>query len=256
MQTKLAIVYTIAPLGEPSWKRAESLAAARIYLELQIEQSLQLGWKREDVLIITNFEQLPQAKIGCYHNLGTEYFRGHTGGCLSKHIGALWAMRQYPKSIIWLRDHDCWQLKPVDPLTILGDFSFVVSGGKPPRISDQSCFLAPAWQSWLERFIEEHVQQPCNEGFGFKLGAWLQQVDAPARIVPYREVTWRFNMVSPSWRKELAAMPGAPQVCHQRLAAPEVVEFLAGNKHWNFLHLYAAASVKLLKLQQSQEPLL
>lgn len=256
MKEKLVIVYTISNDGLPGWKNSHGLREARIYLDFQVENSIRLGWRSEDIVIVTNFDHLPGSRVE-YNNLGTDYFQGHAGGCLSKHIGMSWALRSHNDSVFWLRDHDCWQVaRLTTPIRdLLGDMAFLVSGGNPPfskvwKISDQSCFMSCDWLDHLEKFIEKHKHKPRDFGFGFRLGKWIMNPGIPARVVPYRLAPWRFNLQS-DWRKNINSIISAPIVCHHKLAHQDVAEFASGQGHWDFLELYSKFSSALTSQQLS-----
>jgi hypothetical protein len=76
------------------------------YLQLQIENSLSLGWKKDDIIIISNFQWEYQEIIARVYELNKTCPTG------SKLFGILKILPV--NDIIWLHDLDAWQNVPFE----------------------------------------------------------------------------------------------------------------------------------------------
>lgn len=74
-----------------------------LMLKAQIENSLEVGWKPDDMCVITNFDFEYQGVVGQKTDLNEHCFTG------SKMFGVQWAIKNKIDDVFWAHDLDCWQ---------------------------------------------------------------------------------------------------------------------------------------------------
>jgi hypothetical protein len=145
-------------LGTPSRK-----AEIETYLRLQVENSLQLGWRPEDVIVKTNFP---------FSHLGVE---SSSFECEGKATFSKWyAIRDVLSSghPVWNHDHDGWQLHAFPSASISKPFKARVFGwvkfeGRiTPLVTTNSIFIRPDALPFVHHIIEYEASVAPVERFG------------------------------------------------------------------------------------------
>jgi hypothetical protein len=238
---KNVVVYTIHDDLSKSWKRAENKLNAINYINFQIENSLRVGWKKEDICIITNFQH---SFMGVdVIALNDEYFSGFLGSCMCKYIGVRYALNAYNDSV-YLKDHDCFEITKVPGEEILGNYDFVCCG-KEKKISDQSSFFSVNMIQHIDSFVNKYKNKPRGIGFMFKFGRHIKRRCQNINIVRNENFPYRFNMVG-KWQLILNVFKAngvEPYVFHEKLGLEKVKEFLKHNNYNEILELYNKYSI-------------
>jgi hypothetical protein len=126
--------------------------------KIQIDNSLRLGWKTEDIILATNFK---------YEYKGIQSYIIEDCLC-SHHIPAtkIYAIVElFNKGLIgdgtyWYHDFDCFQLNPMDdPNVELG----VTNYGRMPRLCSASIFFKKSARDIFERIKREVDETGCGE---------------------------------------------------------------------------------------------
>ncbi len=250
---KNVIVYTIDTTLGPTrrWKSAIGLVAAKNYIDFQIENSLRLGWSPEDVCIVTNFNH---SSFGIQTINLNKYFEDYKGSCLAKYAGAAHVLREF-QCPIFLRDHDCFQIRRFDGSAVIGDYNFVCCQSSKvhlTRISDQSCFMSPNLLPTIEQFLVLANDGHKHKGVGFRFGKFVSQRD-DVNLIQNPLFPYRFNMVDSDWKKTLSTMIEHPYVFHEKLAKQNVVDFLTTYDHLQLLELYTKYSLRHMNIDGKNE---
>lgn len=246
---KNVIVYTVDS-KENSWKRALSIENVIPYINLQIENSLRIGWNKDDIKIITNFDH-EYMGIKCINN--EEIFKGFIGSCMAKYLGVKYILESY-KDSVYLKDHDCYEIEKFEYESILGQYDFVCAGKLHKRkISDQSSFFSINMIPIIENFYEKYKNRDKRNGFMFVFGRYVIDNHTNINIVNNKDFPYRFNMCG-NWRKTLKTLKETPKVLHQKLNIPDVFSFLKSFDYCNeFLILYEKYS-KNISIEESIIP--
>jgi len=122
-------------------------AALKRLLKAQIENSLDLGWRANDVILIANFD-FEYLKVKSLNVALNEF-------CLtgSKLFGLKWYFDNYKvKDMIWAHDLDCWQNVWFDPPEFEGDIG--ASQYSNPKYNGGSIFWKPEAKDILGLVVE------------------------------------------------------------------------------------------------------
>ena len=111
-------------------------------VKIQIDNSLILGWRAEDILLVTNFE---------YEYNGVKAFAIRDDNYCSYHwpatkiyvIWKLFRMGLIKKDLFWYHDFDCFQLNPFTDIEkeMEGHDMGLTNYGRMPRLCSASMFL-------------------------------------------------------------------------------------------------------------------
>ena len=120
----------------------------KMAVKIQIDNSLRLGWKPEDIILATNFEYyyngVNSIKMGddnfCqYHWPGTKIYT----------IVSLFKQGLIDE-LCWYHDFDCFQLNPIDNPIEGYDMGFT-NYGRMPRLCSASMFFRPTAEDLFDR---------------------------------------------------------------------------------------------------------
>jgi len=118
------------------------------YLKAQIDNSLQLGWPKDDLILVTNFD---------YEFLGVKARRMdlEPGKCLtgSKTFSTLLLLKEGLKEPLWTHDLDAWQQVPF----VLPDFKDVgvTTYSQARKINGGSMFVRSTAQDMIQEVSDE-----------------------------------------------------------------------------------------------------
>ena len=136
-------------------------------VKIQIDNSLSLGWKKEDILLVTNFNYeyngVESIVIGDYN-----YCVHHPPATKIYVIDYLFRTGLVGKDIYWYHDFDCFQLNPfIDAEPDLGSADVGLTNyGRMPRLCSASIFFKESAKDILERWKDEIDKTKTNEERG------------------------------------------------------------------------------------------
>lgn len=108
-----------------------------ILLKAQIENSLELGWNKEDIIILSNFDFqfMGVQSINISEHMNNSCLTG------SKMFGLRWFFNNNKiEDIIWVHDLDAWQNAKFD------DYFFDLKGNRMKDIKDVACATYSNWK--------------------------------------------------------------------------------------------------------------
>ena len=128
----------------------------KMAVKIQIDNSLDLGWRRDDILLVTNFEYeyngVKSIVIGdenycAYHWPATKIYV----------IVALFRMGLIENDLYWYHDFDCFQLNPFTDIEtdMAGVDMGLTNYGRMPRLCSASMFFRNTAGDIFERIKEE-----------------------------------------------------------------------------------------------------
>jgi hypothetical protein len=138
-------------------KLAKRLRSVTRSLKIQVENSLRLGWKKEDIVFVTNFE---------FEHMGVKAYINNdliptATRFLGKHYSLCWAMQRFDDDW-WVHDHDTWQLRPFGLPEMKTDICAYKFWGK--KVGDSSFFVKKEAKNIIKNFIDYTI----NEAERFK----------------------------------------------------------------------------------------
>jgi hypothetical protein len=156
-------------------------------LKAQVENSLRLGWKKEDIVFVTNFE---------FEHMGVTPLINMTLHCdwsvwTNKHYSLCFAMRHFEDNW-WVHDHDMWQLQPFEFPKFESLLMLNVIDIESGRASDSSFFIKKS--SLMEEFVKfcdnnRHIMHRRGEIF------WHEFIRGENRMpIPYDVLDWSYGM--------------------------------------------------------------
>jgi len=130
----------------------------KMAVKIQIDNSLALGWKPEDIILITNFPYI--YKDVCAIIIGdSNYCEFHWPATKIYVIEFLFRAELIGEGTYWYHDFDCFQLEPF-PEDVLGDADWGITNyGRMPRLCSASIFFkrnAAELFFYLKKYIVEH----------------------------------------------------------------------------------------------------
>ena len=142
----------VSPTGE--FCNDEHKMAAKI----QIENSLRLGWKPEDIILATNFPyEFSGVKSILIDNV---YCKQHWPATKINAIVELFNKGLIGDETYWYHDFDCFQLNEMDD----PDVEFGVTNyGRMPRLCSASIFFKKSARDIFERIKAEVERTGCGE---------------------------------------------------------------------------------------------
>lgn len=112
----------------------------KMAVKIQIDNSLRLGWRREDILLVTNFPYEYNGVKACVIR-DDNYCPFHWPATKIYVICKLFRMGMIKKDVFWYHDFDCFQLNKFDE-DVLGDADMGVTNyGRMPRLCSASIFF-------------------------------------------------------------------------------------------------------------------
>ena len=145
---KLFMVANVQETGR--YSKRYSLEKMSVLLKAQIENSLELGWKPEQIVILSNinFE---------FMDVKTQ-IAPMTDFCLtgSKMFALSWYFNDYPKETIYSKDLDCWQNVWFDEPEISGDVGAAQYSN--PKFNGGSIFWKPSSKDIIEEVVKQLTQ--------------------------------------------------------------------------------------------------
>ena len=146
---KLFMVANVQETGR--YSKRYSYDKISVLLKAQIENSLEIGWKPENIIILSNinFEFMDVKTL----------IAPMTDFCLtgSKMFALHWFFNKYhPQETLWSKDLDCWQSVWFDEPEIKGD----VGGAQysNPKFNGGSIFWKPSSKSIIEEVVKQLTQ--------------------------------------------------------------------------------------------------
>lgn len=195
---KKLISYTLSN-GSEKWKNSLQKEQAIFYLKKQVSCSLRCGWKKNDIIIATNFDH-EFFDIKTFNIQGE--FKNQVGCCLSKYIALNWAIETFGENL-WVNDHDNFQFQSFDTQCIdkiLEKYDIYCSG-KIKKLkaewSDLSIFFSPRCSEFLKDFLNINKNLNLSKGSGFKAAKFfLKKIPNKILMENYYKYPYRFNTSS------------------------------------------------------------
>jgi len=125
-------------------------------VKIQIDNSLSLGWKREDILLVTNFVYTYNGVMSIM--VGDENYCQHFFPATKIYVIDTLFKAGLIDDLYWYHDFDCFQLNPFGEIK-LGDADMgLTQYGRMPRLCSSSIFFKPSAKdifALLRKEIEE-----------------------------------------------------------------------------------------------------
>lgn len=123
-------------------------------VKIQIENSLALGWKPKDIVLVTNFDYEYQGVKSLI--IGDEnYCEFFWPATKIYSIVALFRQGLIKKDLYWYHDFDCFQLNPFVGDILEGASMGLTNYGRMPRLCSASMFFTEKAGDIFERIKEE-----------------------------------------------------------------------------------------------------
>jgi hypothetical protein len=118
----------------------------KMAVKIQIDNSLELGWKKEDISLITNFDYE-------YNGVKSSVIGGENYCSITKNrlwtatkiyvIDYLFKNNLIENDLYWYHDFDCWQLNPLTDIEtdMVGVDMGLTNYGRMPRLCSASMFF-------------------------------------------------------------------------------------------------------------------
>lgn len=135
----------------------------KIAIKIQIDNSLDLGWKREDILLVTNFD---------YEYNGVKSFvveDSNFPDCVKATVSKINAViTLFEKGMIgddiyWLHDLDAYQVSEINPSELEFKDMALTDYGRMPTLSSGSIFFRKSAEDIFRKIKEYCYRQRVNE---------------------------------------------------------------------------------------------
>lgn len=163
MNFKNVMIFVLNDKDKQHWKDSSNLRAV-FWLSIQIENCLDLGWKKEDIIIGTNFKfEYKGIKSIILENSTCEY-----SPVMTKTLGIYELMnRGILTENFWVHDLDAWQNYTFEFPTECKDIGFTTSPSglleEPPRsINSGSYFVRPTAKDLVKYAIDVGNRTRCR----------------------------------------------------------------------------------------------
>jgi hypothetical protein len=138
----------------------------KMAVKIQIDNSLDLGWKREDIMLTTNFDYEYNGVKSIV--IGDENYCAHHWPATKIYVIVDLFRRELIKELTWYHDFDCFQLNPfTDIETDMGTADMGLTNyGRMPRLCSASMFFKETARDIFERLKEEIDENKIDEEKG------------------------------------------------------------------------------------------
>ena len=185
----------------PSWLNKRKLPgrtnAIVKSLKIQVDNSLRLGWAKEDIIIVTNFK-FEHMGVKAYTN---DKLVPKNTRFLGKHFSLYWAMQRFEDDW-WVHDHDTWQLLPFDLPEMKTDLCVYNFTGK--KLGDSSFFIKRGAKGMMKDFVNYTISEA--ERFKKRKGGevfWYQFIKE--KKIPYDLLDWTYALRRSKFEQRYAA---------------------------------------------------
>lgn len=167
-------------------------------VKIQIDNSLSLGWKREDIMLVTNFEYEYNGVKSIV--IGDEnYCAFHWPATKIYTIVHLFRAGLIEKNLYWYHDFDCFQLVPfaeTDPELGSADMG-LTNYGRMPRLCSASIFFKETAGDIFEQLKEEIDRSKKDEEMGIaRLINYSPELRKRVKLLNITYAFHRFNLRS------------------------------------------------------------
>lgn len=171
-------------------------AEHKMAVKIQIDNSLSLGWKPEDIMLVTNFTYEYNG-VKAIVIRDDNYCPYHWPATKIYVIFKLFRMGMIKKDIFWYHDFDCFQLNAFDE-EILGDEDMGLTNyGRMPRLCSASMFLKESARDIFVRLKDEIDRTHKDEEMG--IARLINNDGDLRRRIRHLNITYafhRFNLPS------------------------------------------------------------
>ena len=137
----------------------------KMLVKIQIDNSLSLGWKPEDILLLTNFPYEYNGVSSIV--IGDEHYCTHHWTATKVYVIVEAFRRGLITELTWYHDFDCYQLSPFTEIEEdLGDADMgLAQYGRMPRLCSASMFIRPGAKSFFETVKKDSEHNKYNEEY-------------------------------------------------------------------------------------------
>ena len=174
-----------------------------LLVKLQIDNSLGLGWKKEEILLATNF---PYEYAGVKATIvGDDNYCSHHPNCNKiSAIVDLFQKRLISEDLYWFHDLDAYQMEAdIDPkignqdMAIVVDHTFVPYGDKYPGTRNWTMgviYFNHHCQDIFNAVRYEMDRRRCSDDMGLKIAEYLQRKTLFPKQLKALNLTYNFQV--------------------------------------------------------------
>jgi hypothetical protein len=136
----------------------------KMAVKIQIDNSLRLGWDKDDLLLVTNFDYEYKGVKSMV--IGDENYCNHFYPATKVYVIDYLFKNNLVNDFFWYHDFDSFQLNPFDKGFSLNADMGVSNYGRMPRICSSSMFYNPQARDLFDVLKEDIVQNQIGEEWG------------------------------------------------------------------------------------------
>ncbi len=137
----------------------------QMLVKIQIDNSLSLGWKPEDIILATNFDYEFHGVRSLV--LGDDLYCQYMWTATKIFVIDYLLSHGKIEELTWYHDFDCYQLAPLTDIEVdMGDSDLgLAQYGRMPRLCSASMFFKPTAENFIAAVKKEIVDKKYNEEY-------------------------------------------------------------------------------------------